>query len=147
MSSPPVTIQITPDSKPAMPSWMGEVAAFAASAHPPEPPENHSGASAFRPRPLRSVRSHRFCRRPDRLCRVWRIDAVGLLRTARSVCRAVYGPVWPRSVASSLDSVPFSGGTGSANSRIAPHGLSKGSACHYLTSTSRHPLCFSLKVV
>lgn len=29
MSSPSVTIQITPDSKPAMPSWMGEVAAFA----------------------------------------------------------------------------------------------------------------------
>lgn len=29
MSSPSVTIQITPDAKPAMPSWMGEVAAFA----------------------------------------------------------------------------------------------------------------------
>jgi hypothetical protein len=24
-----VTIQVTPDSKPSMPSWMGEVAAFA----------------------------------------------------------------------------------------------------------------------
>lgn len=29
MHSPSVTIQITPDSKPAMPSWMGEGAAFA----------------------------------------------------------------------------------------------------------------------
>lgn len=29
MSSPSLTIQITPDSKPAMPFWMGEVAALA----------------------------------------------------------------------------------------------------------------------
>ncbi|GHO51198.1 hypothetical protein [Ktedonospora formicarum] len=29
LSSPSITIQITPESKPATPSWMGEVAAFA----------------------------------------------------------------------------------------------------------------------
>ena len=29
MNSPSVTIQITPELSPAMPSWMGEVAAFA----------------------------------------------------------------------------------------------------------------------
>ena len=29
MTLSPVTIQITPESKPAIPSWMGEVAAFA----------------------------------------------------------------------------------------------------------------------
>jgi len=29
MTLSPVTIQITPESKPSTPSWMGEVAAFA----------------------------------------------------------------------------------------------------------------------
>ncbi len=98
MTRSSVTIQITPESKPSTPSWMGEAAAFAQVL-------THTGILKAIQEQVRftrargclittssiSLRPHRFCRRAHRLWTVGRTNAPCVLRTTRSVCRAVHG--------------------------------------------------------
>ncbi len=74
-----VTIQITPESRPSTPTFMGEVAAFAQVL-------THTGILKAIQEHVRFARarfgksrSDRFCRRADRLCGIIRTHATSLL--------------------------------------------------------------------
>ncbi len=108
MALSPVTIQITPEERPSTPAWMGEVVAFAQVLI-------HTGTLKTIQEQVRFARARfgtyeslRFCRCADRLYPFRRTNEAFLLRTARSVCLAIYGLVWSKSVAPSLDAVTVS---------------------------------------
>ena len=108
MTHATVTIQITSESKPSTPSWMGEVAAFAQILEHTGTLKVVQNQVRFARARARSLRSHRFCRGAHRLHPFWRTDPAGFLPTARSICRAIYGLVWAKSFAPSLDAFSFS---------------------------------------
>jgi hypothetical protein len=70
----------------------GRSGSLCSCSYPCGKPESDPGTSAFRPCPLWHVRFDRFCRCADWVCSFRRSDFEVLLRTARSLCRAVHGP-------------------------------------------------------
>jgi hypothetical protein len=125
-ASPTVITQIQPLPSPAIPPWMGEVAAFAHVL-------THTGMLKTIQEQVRFARarfgksrSHRFCRRPHRLHPFRRTDAAGLLRTIDSVGRAVHGLVWARPIAPSLYPVPVSDCSRPKHGGSPAHTLSRG---------------------
>jgi len=67
MTHATVTIQITSESKPSTPSWMGEVAAFAQILEHTGTLKVVQNQVRFARARARSLRSHRFCRGAHRL--------------------------------------------------------------------------------
>ena len=108
MTHATVTIQITSESKPSTPSWMGEVAAFAQILE-------HTGTLKVVQNQVCFARARfghydliDFVAVLIGYILVFRTDPAGFLRTARSICRAIYGLVWAKSFAPSLDAFSFS---------------------------------------
>lgn len=86
MTHASVTIQITPTSLPSIPTFLGEVTAFAQVL-------THTGVLKTIQEQVRFARarfdtyeSFRFCRGADRLCSVGRTNLEGFLRTDRPIC-------------------------------------------------------------
>lgn len=107
MTSPSVTIQISPES--ALPCWFAEVTAFAQVL-------SHTGITSALIERVRFARA-RFGQYDliDFIVvligygQTARTYTASVLRTAGAVCRAVHGTLWAPSLASPIDPVPLSG--------------------------------------
>jgi hypothetical protein len=126
---PTVTVQIQPSPSPAIPTWMGEVAAFAHVFTHTGMLKTIQEQVCFARARFGKSRSDRFCCCPDRLYSFGRTNLAGLLRTARSVGGYLYGALWPKPLASSLNPVQVSGCPRPEHGRGPAHAFSRGCAC------------------
>ncbi len=139
ITSSPVRIGISPHAVPSTPSWFGEVAAFAQVLIHTGILKEIQGQVRFTRARFGKSRSHRFCCRFDRLCSFRRTHAVGVLRTARSVCIVVHGAFWPKPLASSLHPVPVSRCPRPTHGGSPADMLSRRCACTQVISLPRWP--------
>jgi len=115
----------------------GRSCLFRPGSRPCGDPHDHHRAGTLRSRSLWLLRSYRFCGRADRLCPFGRTDTPRVLRPTGSVRRIIYGALWPKPLASSLDPVSVSRRSRSTNSGSLAHPLSRGCACSQTVSFSR----------
>jgi len=107
----------------------GRSSSICSSAHAYRCAQNHPGAGAFRSRSLWLLRPGRFCCCANRLYSFGRTNLAGLLRTACSVGGYLYGALWSKPLASSLNLVPVSGCPRPDHGRGPAHAFSRGYTC------------------